>query len=396
MEIRGNPPSKEFRAFVTRYYLPFAENAIRYFFTLGFVPWRLRKICTGDVIPETIPLGLFTWSIESMPNRVSRQNRGSSMPARSSVIKAVSKSGPNTTADKHQAAAEMAFRKQKNYFSDRARVPYPLQGDVMRMPSRSDATDNAKRRRAEGFHAQQNTDGLKAAPGGPKDPRINVKGSATGDSEGSPLAETPAHHRQQAALQRQPHPSDDDDTKMLRYGISFTENCNVLDDEVEIYEFSSPTNSITRFSLLYGTVPTPLSHLLIDYRNIRTTQIRQAYADAYNTQAKLICTYNAPKNIYSVSEGTPILNGEGWAPQQRLGMHTDTNLPSEIESNAYTRDAVAETVIGSKSVEHSPVVYSLPKNTSVEPQQKLDSIIDVSKLQVVWALHFGPIFLCVR
>lgn len=54
---------------------------------------------------------------------------------------------------------------------------------------------------------------------------------------------------------------------------------------MEIYEYLPPTNSITRFSLLYGTVPSPLSHILIDYRNIRTTLIRQAYADAYNTQA---------------------------------------------------------------------------------------------------------------
>lgn len=59
----------------------------------------------------------------------------------------------------------------------------------------------------------------------------------------------------------------------------------MLEDDVEIYEYLPPTNSITRFSLLYGTVPSPLSHILIDYRNIRTTLIRQAYADAYNTQA---------------------------------------------------------------------------------------------------------------
>ena len=153
---------------------------------------------------------------------------------------------------------------------------------------------------------------------------------------------------------------------------------------MEIYEYVAPTNSITRFSLLYGTVPTPLSHILIDYRNIRTTLIRQAYADAYNTQvrmtgdvvfslqvqiaadfvwwaqAKLICSYSAPKNIYNIAEGGPILNGEGWAPQQRLGMHTDTNLPSEVEANAYTRDAVTETIIGAKQAEHKPVVYTLP------------------------------------
>ena len=130
-------------------------------------------------------------------------------------------------------------------------------------------------------------------------------------------------------------------------------------------------------------MPTPLSHLLIDYRNIRTTQIRQAYADSYNTQAKLICSYNAVKNMYNISEGNPILNSEGWGPQQRLGLNTDSNLPSEIEANAYTRDAVAENLMSVKPTDHKPLIYTLPKNTSLEAQQKLESIIDIAKLQVL-------------
>jgi hypothetical protein len=134
--------------------------------------------------------------------------------------------------------------------------------------------------------------------------------------------------------------------------------------------------------VLYGTVPTPLSHLLIDYRNICTTQIRQAYADLYNTQAKLICSFNAAKNMYNISEGNPILNSERWGPQQRLGLNTDSNLPSKIEENAYTRDAVSENLISTKQAEHKPLIYTLPKNTTLESQQKLESIIDVSQLQV--------------
>ena len=63
LRIGGREPSEEFRRFVNRHYLPFAESAIRYFFALGFVPWRLRKLSTGDVVPEAIPLGIFTWSI---------------------------------------------------------------------------------------------------------------------------------------------------------------------------------------------------------------------------------------------------------------------------------------------------------------------------------------------
>lgn len=69
VRIRGKKVSTDFQRFVDRYYLPFAETAIRHFFTLGFVPWRLRRISTGDCVPEAVPLGLFTWSIDSIPNR---------------------------------------------------------------------------------------------------------------------------------------------------------------------------------------------------------------------------------------------------------------------------------------------------------------------------------------
>ena len=155
-------------------------------------------------------------------------------------------------------------------------------------------------------------------------------------------------------------------------------------------------------------------HILIYFLSIKTCHPRRLFVVQYSIQvsglivffqAKLVCSYSAPKNMYNLGEGGPIVNGEGWAPQQRMGMQTDANLPSEVEANAYTRDAVAETVIGAKvfvmqptfcfpilhkfhvcvcvqGVEHKPVIYTLPKNTTIEPQQKLESIIDVSKLQV--------------
>jgi hypothetical protein len=43
--------------------------------------------------------------------------------------------------------------------------------------------------------------------------------------------------------------------------------------------------------MLYATVPSPLSHVLIDYKNLRQAQIRRAHADAWNTTAKLICSF---------------------------------------------------------------------------------------------------------
>ena len=99
--------------------------------------------------------------------------------------------------------------------------------------------------------------------------------------------------------------------------------------------------------------------------------------------------------MYNISEGNPILNSEGWGPQQRLGLNTDSNLPSEIEANAYTRDAVAENLMSVKPTDHKPLIYTLPKNTSLEAQQKLESIIDISKLQVKLVWSCVCVYVCV-
>lgn len=248
------------------------------------MPWRLRKLPTGDVVPEVIPLGLFTWSIESIPNRVARrgqQQRAS--PAGSGQFAgppgARARGSGLPEMDKHQMAAERSFQKQKAYFADPKRVPYPLQGDVMRMGTRADESKAAEKQRLRGFADEQQKQ--KGGDGGEAPDAF-----APEKRQKRAAPNTPAFYRQQEALGRQAPPTDNDESKMLRYTICFTENCNVLEDDVEIYEYLSPTNSITRYSLLYGTVPSPMSHLLIDYRNIRTTLIRQAYADSYNTQVR--------------------------------------------------------------------------------------------------------------
>ena len=52
---------------IDEFYAPFCKSAIRAFFTYGFVPWRLRKISKGDMVPEVIPPGLFEWHTELGP-----------------------------------------------------------------------------------------------------------------------------------------------------------------------------------------------------------------------------------------------------------------------------------------------------------------------------------------
>lgn len=228
-------------------------------YATGFVPWRLRRLATGDPVPEVIPLGLFTWGVETLSCR------------------------------------EGAHERARNSYEGRSC----------------------------------------------------------------------AHTRQMRALKRQRLPKDDKETKLLSYAIQLTENCGVYEEEIEMYEFMAPTNNVMYSSLMYRSISSPMAHLLVDYRNLRHTTIRRGYADAWNTQAKMICSYQSAKNLYGVSEGNPITND--WAvPQNRLGLTTDTNLPTEMEQNAYARDSIMETLVSSKLSQHKPMVYTLPKNTKLE------------------------------
>jgi len=64
LECESGKATDKFIAFVQCYYIGFCEDAVRSMFTCGFVPWRLRRLDNGAMIPETIPLGTFVWQAE--------------------------------------------------------------------------------------------------------------------------------------------------------------------------------------------------------------------------------------------------------------------------------------------------------------------------------------------
>jgi hypothetical protein len=66
--VGGQAPSPKFKAFVDRYYYSFLSNAMRQAQGLGFVVWCVRKLASGDLIPEVLPLGCFSWVVEPDPS----------------------------------------------------------------------------------------------------------------------------------------------------------------------------------------------------------------------------------------------------------------------------------------------------------------------------------------
>jgi hypothetical protein len=82
----------------------------------------------------------------------------------------------------------------------------------------------------------------------------------------------------------------DDDTRMVIYRV--TPNAGGWKEaDIGLYIFQPPALDISMNSQLHATVPSPLSHILVDYKNLRQAQIRRSNADAWNTTAKIISTF---------------------------------------------------------------------------------------------------------
>lgn len=67
LSIKGKTPTKNFQQHVDEHFIPFLKMSIRAMHMYGFVPWRLKRLASGDKIPEVLPPGTFRWTVE-MPN----------------------------------------------------------------------------------------------------------------------------------------------------------------------------------------------------------------------------------------------------------------------------------------------------------------------------------------
>ena len=71
-KIDNKVASNKFLDHIDEFYTPFCRAAMRAMCVYGFVPWRLRKIHSGDFVPEVLPAGTFSWYTELN----SRSNKG--------------------------------------------------------------------------------------------------------------------------------------------------------------------------------------------------------------------------------------------------------------------------------------------------------------------------------
>ena len=250
--INGKECTTQFQRHIDTQYAGFLKEALRAMVIFGFVPWRLRRLSTGDNVPEVMPLGTFDWHTELGPTQIAQNRR------------------------------DPFSRKRKS----------------------------------------------------------------------------------------------DDDTRLVIYRV-IPNVGDVREDDVHVYIHTMPALNVTVNSALNATVPSPISHVLTDYRNLRNAQTRRSYADAWNTTAHLISTFKP--NVVGNDDPTQYLMD--FVHESNFNIpHVGQNPYPQLEAhNWFERDVLIRKQIERPST-HRPQVYTLPRDHDLVQQTMLSPCEDLQFL----------------
>lgn len=253
--INGKECTARFQQHIDTQYCSFLKEALRAMIIFGFVPWRLRRLSSGDRVPEVMPLGTFEWHTELGPTQ----------------------------------------EKRNQYISGR------------------------KRKTPSGI---------------------------------------------------------DDDTRLVVYRVVPNVG-DVKEEDVSIYIHTTPALNISVNSVMSATVPSPISHVLTDYKNLRNAQIRRSYADAWNTTAQLISTFKP--NVVGNDDPTQYLMDFVHESNFKIP-HVGQNPYPQLEAhNWFERDVLIRKQIERPST-HRPQVYTLPRDHDLVQQTMLSPCEDLQFL----------------
>lgn len=161
---------------------------------------------------------------------------------------------------------------------------------------------------------------------------------------------------------------------LVHYRVEITAALKISNDDVHIFACETAHLDINQKSILYASVISPMSHVLVDYKNLRQAQIRRARADAWNTSAKIICKY---KPTYRVQED-PSSSLMDFADEDYF-QSSNGLFPRLAATNLWTRDVQIRQQF-ERPAEHIPEVYTLPRDHETEQQQMLQSHEDMNFL----------------
>lgn len=199
-------------------------------------------------------------------------------------------------------------------------------------------------------------------------PEVLPAGTFTWHTELSPSQESrpPGYRRKR-----------EDDSKLVIYRVTPRAG-GWKEDDVGIYVFKDAALDVTTDSMLYATVPSPLAHILTDYKNLRQAQIRRSHADAWNTTAKIISTFD-PKLRVEDNPSQYLMDfvHEAYYDPPALG----PNMFPPIEAhNVWQRESVIRRQFQDTPSTHMPDVYALPRDHQVASQQMLSPCEDLAWL----------------
>lgn len=227
------------------------------FYVCGFVPWHVRRLeSTGDLVPEVIPLGTFSWYVELRSEREKKRNN----------------------------------QEKKNHNENNTRISY--------VPAIIDETKISTRKNWGKEWNNEPNAAMKPAGKTLKGDRFDASGKPleSFSEHGGPNRRIEVGHPVGSKNVRK-----DQESKYVQYRIRVNEG-GLTEEEVYIYDFVPARYEISMNSMMYATVVSPLSHLLVDYKNLRQAQIRRSHADAWNTQSHLITTFKPGSSSNNVPE----------------------------------------------------------------------------------------------
>lgn len=169
----------------------------------------------------------------------------------------------------------------------------------------------------------------------------------------------------------------DDETRLVVYRITPTAG-GVREEDVEIYITHPPALDVSVNSSLYATVPSPLSYLLTDYKNLRAAQQRRSHADAWNTTARLVSTFRP--NLRVEDNPTQYLMDFAHENHYAAPAMGESLFPPFAAHNVWQREHVMRRQIMETPSTHHPEIYALPRDHDVVPQTRLEPCEDMTFL----------------
>lgn len=169
----------------------------------------------------------------------------------------------------------------------------------------------------------------------------------------------------------------DDESRLVVYRITPTAG-GLREEDISVYISTPPSLDVSVNSNLYATVPSPLSYLLTDYKNLREAQRRRSHADAWNTTARLVSTFRP--NMRVEDNPTQYLMDFIHEDHYAAPAVGESLFPRLMAHNVWQREHVMRRQFMETPSNHHPEIYALPRDHDVVPQQRLEPCEDLQFL----------------